>query len=281
VRVRPLLVAVPLLVVGCGDDGSEAAPTTTAPPTTQPPAPTATAAPITTTTAVDDRLVVLVTNDDGVGAPGIDALVEALRADPTLLVVVVAPAENQSGSGDATTLTPIPSEAATISGYPAVAVDGKPADAVNHALDFVLTESPPDLVISGINEGQNLGPIVDVSGTIGAARTASRRGIPSVAVSQGFGPEGSSPDYVAGVEAALDWLAANRDSLEESLVVSINVPTCGEGEIRGTVEVPVATDSTTGNPVQVADCTSTLTDPTTDIAAFNAGFVAVSEPGLG
>jgi 5'-nucleotidase len=273
------VVAVALLFLGCGDDGADTAPTTTAPPTTAPPAPSTTANP--TTTALDDRFVILVTNDDGVGAPGIDALVEALRADPTIEVVVVAPAENQSGSGDATTLAPVPEPATTISGYPAVAVNGKPADAVNHALDFVLTDAPPDLVMSGINEGQNLGPIVDVSGTIGAARTASRRGIPSVAVSQGFGPEGSSPDYIAGVEAALDWLDANRDSLEAGLVVSINVPTCAAGEIRGTVEVPVAPDPSTGNPVQVADCTSTLTDPPTDIAAFNAGFIAVSEPGLG
>ena len=120
---------------------------------------------------------------------------------------------------------------------------GKPADAVNHALDVVFAGTVPDLVISGINEGQNLGPIVDISGTVGAARTASRQGIPSVAVSQGLPPEGAEPDYEAGVDAVLEWLEDNRDALEDGLVVNINVPTCATAAtIRGTVEVPTATE---------------------------------------
>jgi 5'-nucleotidase len=272
-RLRPLLVVGLLLVGACGgdDDDTAAATTATAAPTTT----------TATTVAEAEPLTVLVTNDDGVAAPGIDALVEALRTDPTLEVVVVAPAENQSGTGDATTEGAAAAPAATASGYDAVAVSGKPADAVNHALDVVFAGTQPDLVISGINEGQNLGPIVDISGTVGAARTASRRGIPSLAVSQGFPPEGGEADYASGVEATLDWLDQHRDGLEDGLVVNINVPTCATGEIRGTVEVPTATDNDSGNPVQVADCASTLEDPPDDIAAFNAGFVAVSEPGLG
>ena len=63
--------------------------------------------------------------------------------------------------------------------------------------------------------------------------------------------------------------------------MNINVPTCPTGEIRGTVEVPTATDTADGNPAGIADCTSTLADPATDIAGFNAGFIVVSEPGLG
>jgi 5'-nucleotidase len=270
--VKRPAVLVALLLVACGGDDEEATPATT----TAQPATTA----ASSTTAAADPLTVLVTNDDGVGAPGIDALVEALLEDPELEVVVVAPAENQSGSGDATTEGAAASPAATASGYEAVQVDGRPADAVNHALDVVLVDDPPDLVISGINEGQNLGPIVDVSGTVGAARTAARRGIPAVAVSQGLPPDGAEPDYEAGVEAVLVWLEDNLDALVEGTVVNINVPTCGTGAIRGTAEVPTALDTTNGNPVQVADCTSTLEDPPDDVAAFNAGFVAVSDPGL-
>lgn len=269
------LALLPLLAACGDDDGDDGAVTTSsAPPTT--------AASTTTTAApAGEALTVLVTNDDGVGAPGIDALVQALVEDSTLEVVVVAPAENQSGSGDDTTAGATAAPGATAGGYEAVAVAGKPADAVNHALDVVFADEPPDLVLSGINEGQNLGPIVEVSGTVGAARTAARRGIPALAISQGLAPEGAEPDFESGVEAALAWLAEHRDRLEPGTVDSINVPTCPVGEIRGTVEVPVAPDDSTGNPVQVADCTATLTDPPTDIAAFNAGFVAVSDPGLG
>jgi 5'-nucleotidase len=270
--------ATALLLVACGgDDGDDEAVATTT-PTTE--ATTATTAPSTTTTEVEP-LTVLVTNDDGVAAAGIDALVEALRADPTIEVVVVAPAENQSGSGDTTTEGAVASPATTASGYDAVAVAGEPADAANHGLDVVLADDPPDLVISGINEGQNLGPIVDVSGTVGAARVASRRGIPSLAVSQGLAPEGMEPQYDVAVEAILLWLEEHREQLEAGLVVSINVPTCPAGEVRGTLEVPTAVDTANGNPVQIADCTSTLTDPPDDIAAFNAGYITVSEPGLG
>lgn len=266
----PVLVALVALVAACGGDDDTAAVTTTSPPTTAAPS----------TTAAPEPVTVLVTNDDGVAAPGIDALVEALRTDDRFEVVVVAPAENQSGSGDATTEGATAAPAATASGYEAVAVAGKPADAVNHALDVVFAGTVPDLVISGINEGQNLGPIVDISGTVGAARTAARRGIPALAVSQGIAPEGAEPDYEAGVEAVLAWLEANLDALDTVVVDSLNVPTCPVGEIRGTVEVPTAPDTETGNPVQIADCTSSVAQPPTDIAAFNAGFVALSEPGL-
>ena len=270
-RLRDLLVVT--MVLGACSDDDEA---TTATSST-----TETVESTTSTTAAVEPVTILVTNDDGVGAPGIDAVVEALRDDPALELVGVAPAENQSGAGDATTVGATATPATTASGFAAVAVGGRPADAVNHALDVVFAGTEPDLVISGINEGQNLGPIVDISGTVGAARTASRRGIPSVAISQGLPPEGAEPDYEAGVDAMLAWLDDNLDALEDALVVSINVPTCAAGEVRGAVEVPTAADTANGNPVQIADCTSTLADPPDDIAAFNAGFVTVSEPGLG
>ena len=68
----------------------------------------------------------------------------------------------------------------------------------------------PDLVVSGINEGQNLGPVVDLSGTVGAARAAARRGVPALAVSQGFGQD---LDYEVAAGLVTDWIEAHADAL--------------------------------------------------------------------
>jgi 5'-nucleotidase len=220
-------------------------------------------------------LRILVTNDDGVAAPGIDALVEGLRDLDRVKVTVVAPATNQSGTGDQTTprlLTVTDTE--TAGGYPAVAVDGFPADSVIIAFDSVLRKMP-HVVVSGVNQGQNLGPVLAVSGTVGAARTAVRRGIPGVAVSAGLG---ESPDYAAGVDEAIKWVKEHRKELVKGAdptdVVNINVPTCTTGEIRGLVEVPAAP---TGDALAAVDCTSTLEDPTDDLTAFTNGFATLSE----
>ena len=90
----------------------------------------------TTTAAVATPLRVLVTNDDGVHAPGIDALVQALRALPQVTIIVVAPAVNQSGTGGKTTKGTLKTApTTTASGYPATAVRGYPADTIRWAID--------------------------------------------------------------------------------------------------------------------------------------------------
>jgi 5'-nucleotidase len=222
-------------------------------------------------------LRVLVTNDDGVAAPGIDALVRALRRLDRVQVTVVAPSANQSGTSDRTTPGPLTTaEATTASGYKAIAVQGFPADTVNFALDGGISR-PPHLVASGINEGQNLGPVVNVSGTVGAARTAVRRGVPAVAVSQGLA---DPPDYAAGVREAIKWVKKHRKALTRknpaapTEVANINVPTCTAGKVRGLVEVPSATS---GDITVTPDCTSTLKDPPDDLVAFANGYAAFSE----
>ena len=225
-------------------------------------------------------LRILVTNDDGVEGEGMDALVEALLEEPKVQVTVVAPAENQSGTADKTsptpptaTVTPMPN------GYEATAVAGFPADSVIHALDELGLK--PHVVLSGINEGQNLGPISEVSGTVGAAKTAVRRGIPALAVSQGIG---DAPDFEAGVELAIEWLREHRKELTKAkgsgatTVASMNVPTCLAGEVRGLEEVPLAIDGTDAIlQADAVNCESTLTDPADDIEAFNNGFASLSE----
>lgn len=221
-------------------------------------------------------LDVLVTNDDGVAAEGIDALVEALRRLPAVEVTVVAPAEQQSGTGGQETTGEVASrQTATGSGYEATAVDGFPADAVGLAFGELGLE--PDVVVSGVNEGQNLGPVIDVSGTVGAARAAVQAGVPALAVSQGLG---SPPDYPTGVELAADWIEEHRAELSAGdlaadHVVNLNVPTCPRGEVRGTVEVAQATG---GDALGTPDCTATgPAVPSDDVQAFLVGYATFSE----
>src|SRR5262245_12675624 len=134
---------------------------------------------------------VLVTNDDGVAAPGINALVQQLAANPNLDITVIAPATNQSGTGDSFNTGPIDvTPASTAGAFPATAVStptntGRPGDTVLYGLLHGLAQ-PPDLVVSGINSGQNAGELVNLSGTVGAALWAARLGIPAIAVSHGL-----------------------------------------------------------------------------------------------
>jgi 5'-nucleotidase len=238
-------------------------------------------------------LRILVTNDDGVGAEGIDVLVEALTSDPNNDVTVCGPLTNQSGTGDMTDCaTGNATDTTTQSGYPATAVDGCPADAVNYALDpangIYAANRLPHVVISGINQGQNVSaPIAtSVSGTVGAAKTAARdHGIPALATSQGSSTGAPAPppdaayDYPRGVEAVIAWLADHRAALvagnvTTATVDSINTPTCTAGEIRGLREVPLAADS--ADAFKPQDCESTLETPQNDAEAFINGFNALS-----
>jgi len=234
-----------------------------------------------TEVAAPEPFMILVTNDDGVGADGIDALVNALVALDNVMVTVVAPAENQSGSGGKTTDGPLEvRDATTKSGYPAKAVVGFPADSIVWALDQGGIDFVPDLVVSGINEGQNYSfEIAPISGTVGAARAAAQRNVPSVAVSQGLG---EPPNYPASVEAIVAWIMENRAELEARApgeptptFVSINVPTCAPGtELRGVVEVPMG--SLDGSDYNASNCASTVT-PDSDVTGFQNGYGVVTE----
>jgi len=225
------------------------------------------------------RLEILVANDDGVGAEGIAVLVDALRELPNVKVTVVAPANQQSGTGGKT--TPGAVTAATVTtatGYPAVAVDGFPADSVNYGLDNVVKKTP-NVVLTGINEGQNLGGVTDLSGTIGAARAAAARGIPALAVSA----NANEPDYETAAELAVDWVKEHRAALAKKpkspvLLEALNVPTCPPGALRGVAKTTVSTS--TINALADANCASTEPKPTDDIAAYVSGYASLSKPSL-
>ncbi len=242
-------------------------------------------------------LRVLVTNDDGVGAPGIAVLVDALQTLHDVQVRVVAPATNQSGTGGNFSSTPISvAQAMTASGDAATAVTGFPADTVLY--DVLAAHDRPDLVVSGINLGQNLGNITEVSGTVGAARTANRLGIPAIAVSAGIAANVDYPTaarLVAMVVGAFRQRDGNRGAAAQTL--NLNVPSCETGHVRGIEWVPLgqtnrvaaytaqsgsidsgtfAPSVATQNAVAVANCTSTLSHPADDIEAFNNGFVSAT-----
>ena len=223
----------------------------------------------------------LVTNDDGVSSAGIDAVVAALQT-LEVEVTVVAPATQQSGQGGNVTDGPLNAfDTTTVGGYPAKAVEGFPADSVVWAIDQGGIDFVPDLVVAGANEGQNLGPVIDISGTVGAARAAANRNIPAIAVSAGFG---EPVDYDAATTALLAYLtehiadiAGHPVGTPVAEVVSINTPTCIPGTtIRGTVDVPLGTDLQGYDYGAPVDCSSTAAAPADDVQAFFNGFVAVS-----
>src|SRR5690606_6385213 len=131
--------------------------------------------------------------------------------------------------------------------------------------DFV-----PDFVISGSNEGQDLGPMVELSGTVGAARAAAVRNVPAIALSTGH----ASFDHDATTDVLLRYLARNIDSLlaheagaPVDFVISINVPSCSAGEVRGLAEVPLATEVQGFDYTADVDCTSTIENPADDVQA--------------
>ena len=156
-------------------------------------------------------------------------------------------------------------------------MQGFPADTVNFALDGGIP-TKPQLVASGINAGANLGPVTSVSGTVGAARTAVRRGVPAVAISQGT-TEGVEPDYPAGVRQAVTWVKEHRKALTKknpkppTEVANINVPTCTTGKVRGPIDVPTATG---GDVTQPPNCASKVKNPPDDVIAFVNGYAPLS-----
>jgi 5'-nucleotidase len=177
---------------------------------------------------------ILVTNDDGVQAPGILALAKGMRTFGH--VEIAAPARNQSASGHKKTLfTDIEvNEMALDTGdgdtIPALAVDGSPADCI--ALSAMgLREWAPRLVVSGINRGENMGQDLTYSGTVSAALEAVIHGVPAVAFSLANHDANDESDYNEAVRVAQTIV---RYVLEKTLppftILSVNIP---QGAVKG------------------------------------------------
>jgi 5'-nucleotidase len=126
---------------------------------------------------------VLLTNDDGIAAPGL-ALLERIAAELAEEVWVVAPEHDQSGTGQGISVhSPL---RAYEQGKRRFAVSGTPSDCVMFAMAEWLRDAPPDLVLSGVNSGANIADSVPYSGTLGAVMSADVLGIPAIGLSQAF-----------------------------------------------------------------------------------------------
>lgn len=231
--------------------------------------------PVATPTTIDQRPVrIVVTNDDGIGSPGLDQLVAGLQALPEVEVTVVAPLENQSGTSDRTTEGGAPTSAGTTaSGIAGTAVAGFPADSVLVAINDLGLD--PDVVVSGVNAGQNVGPLAAVSGTVGAARTAARLGVPALAASAGVVYDRAQVQVA--VQLVADWIISNRNRLRARnlppQVVSFNIPTCDPASMGELVGVPLGRTIPDGVNVFESSCDGVLA-PADDVYAMVTGFPA-------
>jgi 5'/3'-nucleotidase SurE len=235
-------------------------------------------------------LDILLSNDDGVDAPGLRALHEALRARGHR-VSVVAPSAERSGSSVSVTMHGSLRVREVAPGVSAV--DGSPADCVRVALTTLLDETP-DLVVSGVNFGQNIGAGTVLSGTVGAAITAAALGVPAIAVSQTVDPQDLNattrffPDAAEFAAALIDALLEHggRGLMPRFSVLNVNHPPRHRSEVAG-VKLTRQGRSTlfelryepgedgelrvgfapSGGPEPVADA---------DTAALSAGYVTIT-----
>jgi 5'-nucleotidase len=176
----------------------------------------------------------LITNDDGVDAPGLLALTQALRNDFQLSIL--APDRNWSACGHVKTLNRPLSvrETKLLDGTPALASDGAPSDCVALAL-LGLIDKPVDLVVSGINPLANLGQDLTYSGTVMAAMEAAIFGIPGIALSLNqSSPEGDLKNFEPAAQVGASIIKQIITMhISERIFFNINIPDLSREKIRG------------------------------------------------
>jgi 5'-nucleotidase len=176
---------------------------------------------------------ILLTNDDGIHAPGF-AVLEAIAATLSDDVWAVAPAEEQSGTGHSLTLTR-PVRLRRL-GDKRFAVAGTPTDAVMLALAHVMKDTPPDLILSGVNRGANLGEDVTYSGTVSAAMEGALAGVRSIALSQAYSREGMGdtvPFAAAQAHGAKIISALLDQPMAPRTLVNVNFPALAPEAVKG------------------------------------------------
>jgi 5'-nucleotidase len=236
-------------------------------------------------TATTTKPVLFLCNDDGIYAPGIRTLHEAVA--PLGIPHVVAPGDERSAVGHAITVfDPIKVKLVDIPGaFRGQAVSGTPADCAKLAI-CSLMERPPDLALSGINHGPNTGISVLYSGTVSAATEASVLGVPAIALSLAtFGEP--NWDTARAVARRIVRLALERH-LSAGWLLNVNIPNLPLEEIRGTAVTRVGrsryrevfhrrTDPR-GNDYYWLDGDLELLDdgPGTDIRAVEEGYVSIT-----
>jgi len=180
---------------------------------------------------------ILITNDDGIDAPGIK-LLQNIAAQISNYVTTVAPSGNQSGAGHRFTLgneLEMQTHAKNI-----YSINGTPADCIVIACTHIMKDKKPDIVLSGINHGQNLGDIIHCSGTMAGAREGALHGALGIGLSQAL-------DYEKGHE--INWDSASEHALEiveaiikqhqgESVYYNVNFPIAIKNKTPDVVIVP-------------------------------------------
>ena len=223
---------------------------------------------------------ILVSNDDGVHADGIRILSEALRQIAE--VVVVAPDRNHSGASHSLTLeNPLRLESLAHNGF--IAVKGTPTDCVHLAVNALLTPLP-DMVVSGINHGANLGDDVIYSGTVAAATEGRHLGLPAMAVSL-VGSEhfASAAHYACRLVQGL-----MRNPLPADQILNVNIPDLPLAQIKGIrvtrlgcrhpAEAVIVEQDPRGKPIYWIGPPGASQDAGegTDFAAVEAGYVSIT-----
>lgn len=233
----------------------------------------------------------LLTNDDGINAPGLLTLAQRLHADGHELTLV-APLHETSGSGtsvgsqlDGTLVIFNLVELPGLEGVRAMAIDGPPALAVL-AVCHSLIDVKPDLVISGINPGNNIGRLSHHSGTLGAATTAAAYGLRAVAVSCPAAPGERYKDAACFISVAVGPLATRAP---DGVVFNINYPAREFKEVRGvragSLALPLSGDLVLerepgGFRLRVSRDRRTVAD-NSDLALLDEGYISVTTAGDG
>lgn len=230
---------------------------------------------------------VLLTNDDGVDAEGLDYLA-AIAAEVADEVWIVAPERDQSGSSHSVTLhEPVRCRQLAPRHY---AVSGTPSDCIVMATQHLMADAPPDAVLSGVNRGANVSDSVAYSGTLGAAMTALVMGVPAIALSQAFRSPAPPPwDTVRthAPELLRTLLAAHRRT---DLCFSINFPAVPSESVAGRRICRQARGSISGARVEERIDTrdkpyywfafrhdsSGITAPDSDVVALRDNRIAIS-----
>jgi 5'-nucleotidase len=180
---------------------------------------------------MSEKPLILISNDDGITAPGIRALLNAMK--PIGDLIVVAPDGPQSGMGHAVTISkPLRMEKTDIYGdIPAYQCSGTPADCVKLAVDKVLHRKP-DLLVSGINHGSNSSINVLYSGTMSAAMEGAIEGIPSAGFS--LCSYAYDADFSVAAKVA-QRIAKNiiQNGLPAGTLLNVNIPNMNESELKG------------------------------------------------
>ena len=222
---------------------------------------------------------ILITNDDGIHAEGLRVLLDTLAGVGTLSVV--APSQERSATAQSITLRqPIFCEK---TGEREWAVEGTPTDAMILALNNLLEERP-DLVISGINRGGNLGENVYYSGTVGAAMEATINKVPAFAISVAHHGKGFEYGDAARFARGLAQLIL-KEGLSEGVLLNVNVPLPWTGGVRFTRQSQKVTRNLLQQNVDPRGRTyywlheQQLTEriePDTDYAAIHSGAISVT-----